>query len=671
MKTSYIVGIIVVAAIVVAGAAYMLWPRPAIDVTYIASTTNFARTNEPFNVTVLVKNNGGAAATYTLDLKADNVVKNSTTFSIDPGETKNYTYTLSFNTTGTKTISAGSQSKIIKIINPIFSDVRARQALAYAFDANTYIQEILMGGGQQPNSCIPEGLFGYNPNIPRYTYNLTKARELLTAVAADYGFSPSNPLQLTLYYNTGNSIREKFCLLLSSAINSLNTGLTINVQSVAWPQFLYLRDNGLLPIFNLGWLPDYVDPDDYLVPFYHSQKGTFPSRTGWSNPTVNALIDQQAQISNETERQLIIDQINTLVYQDCPYIWLSQPQGIHFEKTWIQGWIYNPAYSGFYYAKISKTSAAPNQDVIMVESIGEPQYVDPAIDYESAGGEVIEQVYERLFWFPLPAEGQWLSDASTVVPWLAESYTLSQDGLIYTITLRQGINFHDGTPFNATAVKYSLDRVIIMSDPNGPGWCLDPMKGAAALREKVWDGTATQADVDAYVNGGAVRIIDDYTVQIELDYPYSPFLKVLAYSVAAIVSPTYVEAHGGVQIGQQNEWMNIHAEAGTGPYILESWTPGIVTLVKNNNYWGGPNHDITPIVERVIIKDVPDGNTRLTDLKSGATDFAVIDRANWFTLINETAWRSSKTVTSLDPTVRAIGPIATLQIDFLGISTRF
>ncbi len=671
MKNSYLIGAVVVVIVVVAG-AYMLWPKPTIDVTYMTTTTNFARANEPFNVTLLVKNTGSAIGTYTLALKLDNTVKNSTTLTINAGETQNLTYTVSFNTTGQHTIAAGSQSKNVKIINPIFADVRARQALAYAFDADTYINEVLYGGGQQPNSAIPEGLFGYNPDIPRYTYNLTTAKSLLTAVAADYGFSPSNPLKLTLYYNSGNTAREKFCLLISSAVNSLNTGLVIDVQSVAWPQFLYLRDNGLLPIFNLGWMPDYVDPDDYLVPFYHSEKGMFPMRTGWSNPTVDALVDQQATILNETERQAIIDQINLLVYNDCPYVWLDQPQGIHFERSWITGWYYNPAYSGFYYATISKADGAQNPNVIYMETIGEPQYVDPAVDYESAGGEIIDNVYERLFWFPLPTEeNPTMSDATTVIPWLASGYDVTDDGLTYTIYLRDGIKFHDGTPFNATAVKYSLERVVKISDPNGPGWCIDPIKGAAALREKVWEGIATPADFDNWSASDAIAIVDDYTVNITLDHAYSPFLKVLAYSVCAIVSPTYVEANGGVEIGSQNEWMNMHAEAGTGPYTLASWDAGVLTLERNADYWGGPTGTIMANIERVIIKDVSDGNTRYLDLLSGTTDFAVIDRTSWYSLINQTLWEDNKTVTSIADGVRAIGPLPSLNIDFLGISLRY
>ena len=264
-----------------------------------------------------------------------------------------------------------------------------------------------------------------------------------------------------------------------------------------------------------------------------------------------------------------------------------------------------------------------------------------------------------------------MADASVVIPWLASGYNLSADGLTYTIFLRQGINFFDGTPFNASAVKYSLERVVIMSDPNGPGWCLDPMRGAAAMRQAVWDGTANASTVAAWSASNPVEIVDDYTVKIHLDAPYSPFLLVLAYSVSSIVSPSYVEANGGVQMGQQNDNMNINAQAGTGPYYLESWTPGVITMKMNPNYWGGPYGYGVAKVDRVIIKDISDANTRLIDLKSGATDFAVISRDSWFTLINQTLWENGKNVVSIEPTIRALGPMCTLQIDFLGISTRF
>jgi len=304
-----------------------------------------------------------------------------------------------------------------------------------------------------------------------------------------------------------------------------------------------------------------------------------------------------------------------------------------------------------------------NPDTIVVETIGEPDYVDPAVDYETAGGEVITNVYETLTWY----------DGSTtnIIPWLAESYTISPDGLSYTFKLRQGIKFHDGTPFNAAAVNYSIVRAILIADPDGPAWMLAPLRGAEEFMNKVWAGNATIQDAKEWLAKKPIEIIDDYTVKFNLDYPYAPWPAVLAYPVAAIVSPTYVEAHGGVKIGEHNEWMDRHAEAGTGPYILKSWEPNVITLTRNDNYWGGPKGNIKPSVKTVIIKGVNDANTRLLDLLKGDADFAYVPVTHIDQLIDMSIWLNQRKIVvkpDVADKVRVTGPHETLDIDFIAFN---
>ncbi|MEM3692420.1 MAG: ABC transporter substrate-binding protein [Candidatus Bathyarchaeia archaeon] len=660
-KSLAVIAVVVIVAIV---ATYFLWPRPEIKVSALVVPLEFAKLGEKFNVTVSLRNAGGASGSYLLEFKVDGNVVARKDVILNPGAYIDYVFPISLNTTGVHTLTAGEISKTVRAIKPLFADVRIRKAFTYAFDYQAYIRDVLKAGAIQPNGPVPMGMFGYNASIPIYTYNLTKAKELLQQAATEYGFSPEHPIKITLYYNEGNAAREKACLLLASAIKGLNVGLDVEVISLAWPQYLAKLRAMELPIFFLGWAPDYIDPDDYLVPFLHSEKGTFPIRTGYKNPKVDQLVEMQSSILDPLERQRVISQICEIVYEDVPFLWTAQPEGIHFEREWIQGWYYNPAFPGYYYATISKAPGAANPNALIMESIGEPDYVDPAVDYETAGGEVIMNVYETLFWF----NG---SDSEHVIPWLAEGYEVSEDGMSYTIYLRKGISFHDGTPFNATAVKYSLERAIIIGDPDGPAWMLDVIRGAGDLLGKIWEGTATQADVDEWRAQNPIEILDDYTIRINLERPYAPFPNVLAYTVCAIVSPSYVEAHGGITIGEHNEWMDRHAEAGTGPYILESWEAGTVILRKNPNYWGGPKGEIHPIVERVIIRDVPDANTRLTDLLAGNADFAYIVRDHWYQLIDQNSWELEKKVVSIKEGVRAIGPLPTFDIDFLGFNYRY
>ncbi|MGB8253639.1 MAG: ABC transporter substrate-binding protein, partial [Anaerolineaceae bacterium] len=88
---------------------------------------------------------------------------------------------------------------------------------------------------------------------------------------------------------------------------------------------------------------------------------------------------------------------------------------------------------------------------IVEATINEPDVLDPAFDYETAGGEVLQNVYETLYWYKKES-------AIELVPMLATDYTLSDDGLTYVFTIRQGVKFHDGGTLEPNDVAYSLQR---------------------------------------------------------------------------------------------------------------------------------------------------------------------------------------------------------------------
>lgn len=113
----------------------------------------------------------------------------------------------------------------------------------------------------------------------------------------------------------------------------------------------------------------------------------------------------------------------------------------------------------------SSTSPIQNPDTIVQEIINPPDLLDPGVEYLIPGTSITQNVYEQLLYFHGSAADQ-------VIPWLAQSYDVSSDGLTYTFHLRNGITFTDGTSFDANAVYYSVMRVMLIDDSNGPGWAL-------------------------------------------------------------------------------------------------------------------------------------------------------------------------------------------------------
>lgn len=206
------------------------------------------------------------------------------------------------------------------------------------------------------------------------------------------------------------------------------------------------------------------------------------------------------------------------------------------------------------------------------------------------------------------------------MPILATGYDLSADGLVYTIHLRPNVTFHDGTAFNATAVRYSLNRLFEVDNAQAYSNFLGTVKGYSAYHNTTPNTTA--ADVKAFEDAGGIKVINETTVQITLEAPNSNFIKMLTFDACSIMSPTFDQAHGGYNATAHtgNSYLIDH-EVGTGPFMLESFQPKqAVTMVRNDNYW---REQAKP--KRLIILEVDDWNTRLLALQKGDADFLSVD----------------------------------------------
>jgi ABC-type transport system substrate-binding protein len=187
---------------------------------------------------------------------------------------------------------------------------------------------------------------------------------------------------------------------------------------------------------------------------------------------------------------------------------------------------------------------------------------------------VLEHIYETLFY--MNTEGE-------LEPLLAESMEANDDGN-FVITLREGISFTDGTPFNAEAVKANID------------WVLDT-DNAAPFRFLI-------------SRIAEVNVVDEYSVEIVLDGDFAPLPAHLSHGALAMVSPAALE--------QGADFLASNA-IGTGPYMLENWQrDNAVTLTRNPDYWG--DH---PAIGTVIFKVVQEDSARMIEVESGTADVAV------------------------------------------------
>jgi peptide/nickel transport system substrate-binding protein len=224
----------------------------------------------------------------------------------------------------------------------------------------------------------------------------------------------------------------------------------------------------------------------------------------------------------------------------------------------------------------------------------EVDIIDPPASF---GGwntaRVVQQMFESLVEDDLSAEGL---PYTRLVPALAEKCHVSEDGLTYTFSLRRNVRFHDGTPFDAEAAKFNIDR---MWNPVAPQY-----SAVAADYNQI----ATQSIRN-------VLVADSHTLQITLSEPYADFLRYMTQEDApgsfVFVSPSALKKYGNEGIADR--------APGTGPYKFKERfsTPfGIgVVLERNRDYWGEP-----PYLDEIVFVPLPNAADRATALERGDVD---------------------------------------------------
>jgi peptide/nickel transport system substrate-binding protein len=177
-----------------------------------------------------------------------------------------------------------------------------------------------------------------------------------------------------------------------------------------------------------------------------------------------------------------------------------------------------------------------------------------------------------------------------IIPWLAEKWDLAPDGKKVTFTLRQGVKYQDGSPFDADSVKWNLDRY------------------------RTTDGSARKGELAPVAS---VDVIDPATVALTLSTPFSPLLATLVDRSGMMVSRQVVESAG-------QDFTRKPFKAGTGPFIMtEAVKDDHITFEKNPDWWGTDSSGAKlPLLDKVIFHTVLDSNVRLTNVKTGDAQYA-------------------------------------------------
>jgi len=302
-------------------------------------------------------------------------------------------------------------------------------------------------------------------------------------------------------------------------------------------------------------------------------------------------------------------------------------------------------------AATSEPAAAPttmeytskDPTTLVVATIGEPETLDPALAYETAGGEIIQNVYETLVFY----DGE---HTDKFVPQLAESWEVSDDGSVYTFKIRSGVKFHDGADLTASDVAYSFQRGLLFGGYSGPQWLLaEPFFGVGNDDiTSIVDDFASADDRESLIANDPATLLaacetvkskivaDDAagTVTMTLAQPWGPFIATIANGWGSVLNQAWAVSNGAWD-GSCDTWQNYYAEPsetdplttimnGTGPFMLDHWTQGEeLVLTRNDNYWREPAK-----LERVVIKSIDEWGTRFAMLQAGDADIVTVPSEN-------------------------------------------
>ena len=246
-------------------------------------------------------------------------------------------------------------------------------------------------------------------------------------------------------------------------------------------------------------------------------------------------------------------------------------------------------------------------DTLVFGASADPVSLDGSFANDGESIRVIKQIMQTLI---AQAPG-----TTNLIPQLATKWTNSPNGKVWTFTLRQGVSFTDGTPFNAAAVCYNFDRWYNYTGPlQSPS--------VSYYYNLVFGGFKTGPTVKTAVYQSCTATKGGKAI-IRLRKPFGPFLGALTLIPFAIESPTALKKYGanlgtlskdGVFV-PKGTYSTQHP-TGTGPYKLQSWQVGDkLTLVRNDKYWGKK-----AFLRRLIFRPIPDNAARLQALQTGEID---------------------------------------------------
>ena len=453
-----------------------------------------------------------------------------------------------------------------------------RQAFAAAIDREVIVDRVFEGRNTPAYHMVPNGYpYATEPFLDKYgTRDLDLAIELLSGL----GYTEEEPFVFNLWYppeHYGTTTADVMQVIQEQLEE---TGLIeVNLVSQNWAEYVDSFVAGELPVFILGWFPDFVDPENWLSPFA-SCIGSPDNGVFYCNEEMDDLLLRAASSPDSDTREELYKEIGELYAEEIPTLPLFwEPEFVTY-RDGVDGVQISSVFE-FNYNVVNftddATPASGSMDTIIIGTTDEVNSLDADDAYSTHDWEILKNTGVPLLKY-LPGTAELTPAAAADFP------EVSDDGLTYTYTIREDILFADGTPVTAQTFVDSWDR-------------LNTLEGQVS------------GLMQLYIE--SVTALDDYTVVYQLKAPFG-FMPAL--SATAPLIPVNPATFPPDEIVQYPDVLD-----GVGPYRMVSYVPGEqMVLEANPNYFGADK----PLIPNVIIRYFADPTTMSNAVETGEIDIA-------------------------------------------------
>jgi peptide/nickel transport system substrate-binding protein len=422
----------------------------------------------------------------------------------------------------------------------------------------------------------PSYPYATEPFLDKYGF---RDLDMSIQILEGLGYTSDNPFEFVLWYppeHYGTTTADVMQVIKEQLEE---TGLmVVNLQSQNWAEYVDSFVDGNLPLFILGWFPDFADPDTWLSPFASCVQSV-DQGVNYCNPIMDDLLLRAASSSDPAEREALYKEIGELYAEDIPTIPLFwEPEFVTY-RDGVEGVQIGSTFE-FNYNILSfgadANPASGSADTIIIGTTDEVHSLDAQDAYAIHDWEILKNTGVSLLSYEPGSTEMVLGTA-------ADWPEISDDGKTYTFKIKEGITFADGTPLTAQDYARAWERIGLEGDVSGL--------------------------IQLYV--ADVEALDDYTVAYHLNAPFGFFTALAATAPFIPANPNQFPTDELIFFPE--------ALDGIGAYRMVSYTAGEqMVLEANPDYFG----DDKPLIPNVIVRYYADPTTMSNAVETGEIDIA-------------------------------------------------